>query len=197
MKVLISGGAKNGKSMYAQRVAKNLAEEKEVPLYYVATMEPVDDEDRARIKRHVEDRAGWGFITIEEPLKLSKIFNGHGQRYLSLEEPADIPDASGVFLVDSLTALLGNNMFRSDGKMYLGVLDEMKEDLDTFSNIAGDIVMVSDFINCDGFDFDEITEKYRENLAMLERFLAGKYDKVVEISAGQIISFKGEMSGEG
>ncbi|MCI5697839.1 MAG: bifunctional adenosylcobinamide kinase/adenosylcobinamide-phosphate guanylyltransferase [Clostridiales bacterium] len=197
MKVLISGGAKNGKSMYAQRVAKNLAEEKEVPLYYVATMEPVDDEDRARIKRHVEDRAGWGFITIEEPLKLSKIFNGHGQRYLSLEEPADIPDASGVFLVDSLTALLGNNMFRSDGKMYLGVLDEMKEDLDTFSNIAGDIVMVSDFINCDGFDFDEITEKYRENLAMLERFLAGKYDKVVEISAGQVISFKGEMSGEG
>ncbi|MDD7347177.1 MAG: bifunctional adenosylcobinamide kinase/adenosylcobinamide-phosphate guanylyltransferase [Clostridiales bacterium] len=197
MKVLISGGAKNGKSMYAQRVAKNLAEEKEVPLYYVATMEPVDDEDRARIKRHVEDRAGWGFITIEEPLKLSKIFNGHGQRYLSLEEPADIPDASGVFLVDSLTALLGNNMFRSDGKMYLGVLDEMKEDLDTFSNIAGDIVMVSDFINCDGFDFDEITEKYRENLAILERFLAGNYDKVVEISAGQIISFKGEMSGEG
>ncbi len=197
MKVLISGGAKNGKSMYAQRVAKNLAEEKEVPLYYVATMEPVDDEDRARIKRHVEDRAGWGFITIEEPLKLSKIFNGHGQRYLSLEEPADIPDASGVFLVDSLTALLGNNMFRSDGKMYLGILDEMKEDLDTFSNIAGDIVMVSDFINCDGFDFDEITEKYRENLAILERFLAGNYDKVVEISAGQIISFKGEMSGEG
>ena len=56
MNVFISGGCKNGKSYYAQEVARDMANEKNVPLYYLATMIPVDDEDRARIKRHV--RAG-------------------------------------------------------------------------------------------------------------------------------------------
>ncbi len=216
MRMLISGGAKNGKSMYAQRVAKTLAREKNSPLYYVATMEPVDREDRERIERHVRERSGWGFVTIEEPLKLSRIFleqnsttpenayhllaekASHQSRcngidnYSPRRNGIDNCSDSGVFLVDSLTALLGNNMFRPDGKMNLDVLEDVKEDLLTFSNYAEDIVMVSDFINCDGFDFDNITEKYRENLALLERFLAERYDKVVEVSAGQVIEFKGE-----
>lgn len=47
MKVLISGGAKNGKSMFAQEIAKKLS--KEGHLWYLATMEPHDDEDDARV----------------------------------------------------------------------------------------------------------------------------------------------------
>lgn len=194
MRTLISGGAKNGKSMYAQRIAKNLAEEKNLPLYYVATMEPVDNEDRARIARHREERAGWGFVTIEEPLKLSNIFRE--QNTDASEEPNGYIIHRGVFLIDSLTALLGNNMFRPNGAMRLDIVDEVKEDLELFSNGAEDIVMVSDYINGDGFDFDEITEKYRENLAILERFLAEKFETVVEVSAGQVIRFKGEIQRE-
>ena len=48
MSTYISGGCKNGKSFYAQRVAKAGG----APLYYVATMIPRDDEDRARVLRH-------------------------------------------------------------------------------------------------------------------------------------------------
>ena len=40
MNVFISGGAKNGKSMFAQRAAKEMAEEKGARLYYVATVRP-------------------------------------------------------------------------------------------------------------------------------------------------------------
>ena len=40
MNVLITGGAKNGKSHYAQELARDMALEKSVPLYYVATMIP-------------------------------------------------------------------------------------------------------------------------------------------------------------
>ena len=56
MSTYISGGCKNGKSFYAQRVAQAGG----APLYYVATMIPHDDEDRARIVRHRQARAGWG-----------------------------------------------------------------------------------------------------------------------------------------
>ena len=46
MKIFISGGAKNGKSMFAQTCAKRLANENH--LWYLATMEPHDGEDDAR-----------------------------------------------------------------------------------------------------------------------------------------------------
>ena len=56
MNILISGGCKNGKSYYAQKLALSMAQEKSLPLYYLATMIPVDDEDRVRIERHLKER---------------------------------------------------------------------------------------------------------------------------------------------
>ena len=63
MRLLFIGGCKSGKSSAAQRIAKLLGEN--APLYYWATMEPHDDEDLARIRRHIADRDGWGFTTVD------------------------------------------------------------------------------------------------------------------------------------
>ena len=98
MTFFISGGAKNGKSTLAQNLAVALA--KGNTHYYVATMIPVDDEDRLRIQRHIEDREGLGFTTLE-----------CGRNILSCLEHAD-PKAT--FLLDSVTALLMNELFRED-----------------------------------------------------------------------------------
>lgn len=218
VKILISGGAKNGKSMYAQKIAKAMSVEYDVPLYYVATMEPTDEEDENRIKRHVQDRAGWGFTTIEEPKKLINVFdardigfmtevdnadnvyntddanntdNADNANYLDIKCMGKPPiNPNGVFLVDSLTALLGNNMFGKNGSMKLDCFDDVRDDIYAFSTIASNIVMVSDSIGCDGIIFDQITEAYRESLARLEREIASYYDRVTEVSVGQIIDFK-------
>lgn len=218
VKILISGGAKNGKSMYAQKIAKAMSVEYDVPLYYVATMEPTDEEDENRIKRHVQDRAGWGFTTIEEPHKLVNVFSERDKGFMAESDNADnlhntdnannsdnadnaddvdikcmgkTPvNPKGVFLVDSLTALLGNNMFGKNGSMNLDCFDDVRDDIYTFSTIASNIVMVSDSIGCDGIIFDQITEAYRESLARLEREIASYYDRVTEVSVGQIIDFK-------
>ena len=101
MNVFISGGAKNGKSSYAQDLAVKMARERKCPLYYVATMVPHDDEDRARIDRHRRDRQGLGFKTIECGTDIEKEIEGR----------------EGVFLIDSVTALLSNEMFRRDGSV--------------------------------------------------------------------------------
>lgn len=58
MKILLVGGSKSGKSGLAQRLCVRLAAG--APMIYWATMEPVDGEDRARIARHLDERAGWG-----------------------------------------------------------------------------------------------------------------------------------------
>lgn len=200
MKILISGGAKNGKSMYAQKIAKAMSVEYNVPLYYVATMEPTDKEDENRIKRHVQDRAGWGFTTIEEPRKLINVFNEQDKGFVAEADNADnvdikymgkkVVNPKGVFLIDSLTALLGNNMFGKNGSMKLDCFDDVRDDIYTFSTIASNIVMVSDSIGCDGIIFDQITEAYRKSLAKLEREIASYYDRVTEVSVGQIIEWK-------
>ena len=59
MDIFISGGCKNGKSYYAQELARAMAMEKKVPLYYLATMDAVDEEDEERILRHRREREGW------------------------------------------------------------------------------------------------------------------------------------------
>ena len=54
MRVLISGGSKSGKSLLAQELTLRLANGGK--RYYVATMIPADEEDRARIRRHLAER---------------------------------------------------------------------------------------------------------------------------------------------
>ena len=61
MNYFLSGGAKNGKSSLAQDIVCA----QPGPHYYLATMIPHDDEDLLRIRRHLDNRAGMGFETVE------------------------------------------------------------------------------------------------------------------------------------
>ena len=53
MRYFLSGGSKSGKSMLGQRLARDMAAGG--PLYYIATMIPRDEEDQARIRRHLQE----------------------------------------------------------------------------------------------------------------------------------------------
>lgn len=179
MNIFVSGGNKNGKSGYAQELAARLA--KGGKLYYVATMIPYDDEDRARVIRHIESRAGMGFETIEAGRNIQTVF--------------DKADENGTFLVDSTTALLLN-------EMYPGSYDE---DADTeaasrcisglleIARRAGNAVFVSDYIYSDAARYDDFTEMYRSSLASIDRALAEACDSVIEVCAGNLIVHKGEL----
>jgi adenosylcobinamide kinase/adenosylcobinamide-phosphate guanylyltransferase len=61
--LLVTGGARSGKSTYAQRRAEALVG----PRTYIATAwsDPTDAEMQARIVRHRADRAGRGWSTVE------------------------------------------------------------------------------------------------------------------------------------
>ena len=64
MTVFISGGAKCGKSAIAQNIAVRLAAGER--LCYVATMIPTGVEDGERIRKHLADRDGMGFETVDQ-----------------------------------------------------------------------------------------------------------------------------------
>lgn len=178
MTCLISGGAKNGKSSLAQDLAVALSGDGK--RYYVATMIPVDAEDHERIRRHVADRAGLGFETIE-----------CGTRILSCLEQAE-PD--GTFLLDSATALLMNELFPAGGSgMDPEAARRCADELAEFVKSVRNAVIVSDSIYSDAERYDAVTEAYRFYLANIDRKLAQVCDTVVEVSAGQVIVHKGEL----
>lgn len=177
MTIFISGGVKNGKSSHAQRLAKALAGGK--PLYYLATMLPHDAEDDARILRHREDRAGMGFETLECSQDISGC--------LAQASP------EGVFLLDSTTALLANEMFLPDGSVNLGAAEKIEKELRDFSQRVGGLVVVSDGIYSDAAEYDALTEAYRRGLARIDRALAEACEVVLEICGGLIICHKGVL----
>lgn len=176
MKIFISGGAKNGKSMFAQTCAKRLA--KENHLWYLATMEPHDGEDNARIARHRNERAGWGFKTVEWGRNIAN----------HLTET----DSLGTYLVDSVTALLTNEMFGDrNGDINFSAVDKTANGLIAFAKKAENTVFVSDNIYCDAAFYDEWTEAFRKGLAEVDCRLAAECDIVAEFCCGQIIYYKG------
>ena len=175
MKVYISGGCKNGKSMLAQNLAKKLAGDGK--LYYIATMIPHDSEDNTRIKKHIEDRDGWGFETVEQ-----------GREILKCLEKAD---PKGTFLLDSVTALVQNEMFR-DGETDFDAGLRVSRELAEFAERAENVIMVSDYIFADAERYDEFTENYRKALALADK-TAKDCDLVVEVLAGNYIVHKGVL----
>ena len=195
MLVYVSGGAKNGKSTFAQDLAVRLSGQG--PLYYIATMVAKDEEDELRIARHVADRAGLGFTTLER-----------GQDIIGLLADPGIPtgpapignaDPAGVFLLDSVTALLSNVMFyqREDGSFGFDeeAGEKVAQDLLAFADrvggAGGSAVFVSDYLFSDARVFDAWTETYRRALAYVDRRLATRCDGVCEVTFGNIIWQKG------
>ena len=174
MSTFISGGCKNGKSFYAQRIAKAAG----TPLYYIATMIPRDHEDDARIARHRQERAGWGFETLE-----------CGADILSCLDRAD---PAGAFLLDSVTALLSNEMFTPQG-IRTDAPERVAKALEAFVRRAPKAVLVSDYIFSDTMLYDELTEAYRRGLAAVDRRLAAACDNVIEVACGQFIVHKGAL----
>lgn len=178
MNVFISGGAKNGKSSLAQSLALALADG--APRYYVATMISSGSEDDERIRRHIADRDGMGFETVECFRDLTDCLPG--------------ANADGTFLVDSVTALMQNSLFRAERNYVpdLCAAARCGDSLVAFSQCVKNAVFVSDDIYCDPCRYDEGTECYRQCLAAVDRRLAALCDLVIEVSAGAAIVHKGD-----
>jgi hypothetical protein len=90
---LVLGGARSGKSTFAERLVDGIGLTK----VYLATATAGDDEMHARIAQHRKQR-GEGWITVEEPLALVD----------ALTREATV---GRVVLVDCLTLWLSNLMF--------------------------------------------------------------------------------------
>lgn len=179
MTFFISGGAKSGKSSFAQNLTAALADGGKH--YYVATMISTGREDDDRIRRHISERDGMGFETVE--------------CFRNIMDCLKTTDKNGVFLVDSVTSLIQNALFpvEKNYEMDLASADRCAEELIRFAGAVRHAVFVSDYIYSDAEQYSESTEMYRKCLADIDRRLAKFCDTVIEVTAGQRIVHKGEI----
>ena len=166
MRALLIGGSTSGKSLYAQTLAREFAAGG--PMYYFATMDPCDDEDQAHIRRHREERDGWGFATIEQARSVAS---------------AAKQVRGGSVLLDSVTSLLTNEMF--PGGVYCPEAEERAwKGLHALMESAGSIVFVSDYLFSDAISYDETTCAFRRAQGHLHQRLAAACGLVVKVRYG-------------
>lgn len=102
MSVLVTGGARGGKSSFAERLCMRRSSE----AWYVATAQAYDDEMRERIAMHQRRREDSGYLwrTMEEPLALPALINRMGEGHTGTSAPTILVDCLTLWLTNILLA---------------------------------------------------------------------------------------------
>lgn len=166
---LVLGGARSGKSRYAE----SLAIKNGKPKLYLATCEHLDDEMEERIARHRRERAEDGWKTIEEPLKIAGIISD--QRYQNY-----------VILVDCLSVWLGN-LIHYD----YNIEDERDYLLDHLAMTHADVILVANEVGLGIVPETKLGRQFRDAAGILNQQIAHVADNVTFMAAGCPLVMKG------
>lgn len=165
--ILITGGARSGKSTHAEKMALSLSP---TPVY-MATARIWDEEFRQRVVRH-QERRGPEWINIEEEKQLSKHrLEGH------------------VVLIDCVTLWCTNFFFdlKADTD---AALTAAKEEFDRFTNQDATFIFVTNEIGMGATSENEIQRKFTDMQGWMNQYIAAKADKVWLMVAGIGVEIK-------
>lgn len=172
MMTLVIGGAASGKSEFAEELVLNAGN---LPRYYIATMQPFDDECRARIRRHREMRAKKQFTTVE--------------CFVNLEQ-VTLPE-KGVVLLECMSNLAANELYSPDGAGDDAV-ESIQRGIRHLKSQCEELVIVSNEVFSSGSDYEGDTLRYLRVLAEVNRMLAKEADTVYEVMCGCSVCHKGK-----
>lgn len=159
--VLILGGARSGKSAFAEKFAETYG----LDLIYLATGQAFDSEMKGRINQHQISR-GTAWRTIEEPLNLRQ----------PLEQEAS-PKA--VILVDCLTLWVSNLMMTDEN------MEERFTDLcNAIKTLAGPVLFVSNEVGQGIVPDNPMARAFRDHAGRLHQMIAQEVETAYFITAG-------------
>ncbi len=157
---LVIGGARSGKSAYAEQCA----EDSNRSVLYIATATAEDQEMQQRISHHKYNRPPH-WQTIEEPIQLSKV--------LSIN-----PDA--FVIVDCLTLWM-TNILALENKQYE---QEMAQFFVVIENITTPIIFVTNEVGMGVVPLGEETRRFVDETGRLHQRLAKHCQRVTQMIAG-------------
>lgn len=160
-RILVLGGARSGKSSYAEA----LASAAEGPRTYIATAEAGDSEMAERIAAH-RKRRGRSWTTLEEPLDLPAAL-------------AKVAKPDGFVLVDCLTLWLSNLLLA--GQDCETAVDRL---VDILGNCSGHVVIVSNEVGVGIVPDNALARRFRDVAGVANQRVAAACDEVVLVTAG-------------
>ncbi|HYA73007.1 MAG TPA: bifunctional adenosylcobinamide kinase/adenosylcobinamide-phosphate guanylyltransferase [Roseiarcus sp.] len=164
---LVLGGARSGKSRYAQALAEAAASER----LFLATASPGDAEMAARIARHRAGR-GAGWRTLEEPLELAAVLRAEARE-------------GRVVLVDCVTLWLSNLLLAD-----LDPAEKIADLVETVATLGGPAVFVSNEVGSGVVPATELGRAFRDWQGRANQELARGCDAVALVSAGLPVLLK-------
>lgn len=166
---LVLGGARSGKSSYAQRLAEQHAH----PLY-LATAEILDHEMRERVRMHQAKR-GRQWSCVEATLDIARV----------ITHP---PAGRNVILVDCLTLWLSNVLLKEGAK---GVRARKSDLLKALRKPSNDVILVSNEVGMGIVPDSELGREFRDLQGRLNQDVAAIAGTVVFVAAGLPLKLKG------
>ena len=166
---LVVGGARSGKSAFAERLVLGSAR----PRRYIATAEAWDDEMRDRIARHREDR-GTAWTTVEAPLTLAEA--------LTRARPDE------AVLVDCATLWLTNQLLAEHD-----LPAEVNRLIDALAACPAPVVIVSNETGWGIVPENALARRFRDEQGRLNQRLAATAGLVVTVIAGLPMVLKGTL----
>jgi adenosylcobinamide kinase/adenosylcobinamide-phosphate guanylyltransferase len=193
--ILILGGARSGKSSFAQSLAAKLGKK----VLFVATGEPLDEEMASRIEEHKKRRPK-NWRTLEIDTKVGKKLQGQ------------IKDAD-VVLLDCITLLVSNILTKEDKKLLSSplmgedkgegatteaispaetqVMAEMEDLLDCIDKHEGNFIVVSNEVGLGLVPDNKLGRVYRDLLGKANQLLAQYASEVYFMVSGIPVKMKG------
>ncbi|MBN3793203.1 bifunctional adenosylcobinamide kinase/adenosylcobinamide-phosphate guanylyltransferase [Burkholderia sp. Ac-20353] len=172
----VLGGARSGKSAYAERLAADSGR----AVTYVATAYAADAEFAQRIAHHRARRpANWGFA--DAPVALA-------------ETLAQLDDPDACLLVDCLTLWLTNLLCPADGDPHDDAQYEARvAALETaLRNARAKVIVVSNEIGLGVVPLGAVTRRYVDELGRLNQRVAALATRVTLLVAGLPVAIKTE-----
>jgi adenosylcobinamide kinase/adenosylcobinamide-phosphate guanylyltransferase len=175
--ILITGGARSGKSTYAQELARQSG----APVLFVATAEAGDEDMAQRIRVHQKSRpAAW--TTLEVTSGLGQKITGNMGR-------------AGVVIIDCITMLVNNIFQRYDEasdaeQIEKEVLAEIEGLIKCMESSEARFIIVTNEVGLGIVPADRISRIYRDTLGKANQRLAGYADAVYLLVAGIPVAVK-------
>ena len=173
----IFGGARSGKSSFAEKLASSLGGR----VTYIATAEALDEEMVARIKEHQKRRpATWK--TIEEPYRVAELLEEIGQE-------------EGVILVDCLTLLLTNLYYKEASEQESSiclnhVLSEIKRLAKAAKECRADVLIVSNEVGLGVVPDYPDGRIFRDLTGWANQIMTAEADKAYFLISGMPLDIK-------
>ena len=164
--ILITGGARSGKSRYAEELALSLSK---TPVY-VATAHVWDDEFRERVKKH-QERRGPEWTNIEEEKQLSKL-NLTGR----------------VAVIDCITLWCTNFFFELQNVDK--ALDDLKREFNQFTAHDATYIFVTNEIGMGGVSENAVQRKFTDLQGWMNQYVASQADEVILMVSGLPVVIK-------